>query len=453
LKTPEPAQPGHEARRGWRLASVRLAAAVGVMGFALALWGCRRSSPAPVTLTFIDQEGLQDIGQRYQVSDTVLQEFTRQTGIRVTHLPTPESNLNQLSLYRKLLGEGATTPDVYGIDAIWSGILGEYFIDLRGYFPAELASQDLKVLASYTDRGKLVAMPYHVNTGVLYYRRDLLRRYGYREPPTTWDEMEKMSVRIQAGERARGERDFWGYVWPGASEEGLTCNALEWQVSEGGGPILEADERISVDNPRAIGAWERAAHWVGWISPPSVVSYEEWDAANAFWISGKAAFTRGWAYWFLDYPSNAPFRDRIGVTSIPGGASMRVSTIGGSGLAVSRSSAHRPEAIQLIAFLIRREAQTRTDSERRVKLQQTEMYALPTILMKTYPGMALSGGPPGAAIVLRPSGVAGAHYEEVSQAYRETVHSVMTGRSQAPAAAAQLQQKLIQITGFGKEAK
>jgi trehalose/maltose transport system substrate-binding protein len=437
--------------RGWRFASLRLAAAVGVMGAALALWGCSRSSLAPVTLTFIDQEGLQDIGQRYLVSDTVLQEFTRQTGIRVTHLPTPESNLNQLSLYRKLLEEGATTPDVYGIDAIWSGILGEYFIDLRGYFPAELAPQDLTVLASYTDHGKLVAMPYHQNTGVLYYRTDLLRRYGYSKPPATWDEVEKMSVRIQAGERARGDPDFWGYVWPGAAEEGLTCNALEWQVSEGGGHIIEADEKVSVDNPRAIGAWERAAHWVGWISPPSVVSYEEWDAANAFWISGTAAFTRGWSYWFLDYPSNAPWRDRIGVTSVPGGASTRVSTIGGSGLAVSRSSAHRPEAIKLIEFLIRREAQIRTYRARSVQLQQTEVYELPTILMKTYPAMAQSGEAPGATIVLRPSDVAGPHYEEVSQAYRETVHSVLTGSSQAPVAAAQLKQRLAQI--MGKEAK
>jgi trehalose/maltose transport system substrate-binding protein len=435
------------------VACLRPAGAVGVLGLALAVQGCWRSPPAPVTLTFIDQEGLQDIGQRYLVSDTVLQEFTRQTGIRVTHLPTPESNLNQLSLYRKLLEEGATTPDVYGIDAIWSGILGKYFVDLRGYFPAEVASQDVTVLASYTDRGKLVAMPYRLNTGVLYYRTDLLRRYGYSEPPTTWDEMEKMSVRIQAGERARGDRDFWGYVWPGASEEGLTCNALEWQVSEGGGPIIEAEKRISVDNPQAIGAWERAAHWVGWISPPGVVSYEEWDAANAFWIAGKAAFTRGWSYWFLDYPSNALLRDRIGVTSIPGGASMRVSTIGGSGLAVSRTSAHRPEAIQLIAFLIRREAQIRTDRARNVQLQQPEMYELPTILMKMYPGMARPGAAPGAAIVLRPSGVAGPHYEDVSQAYRETVHSVLTKRSQAPAAAAQLQQRLVQITGMKTEAK
>ena len=57
----------------------------------------------------------------------------------------------------------------------------------------------------------------------------------------------------------------------------LTCNALEWQASEGGGRIIERDKTISVNNPQTIRAWRRAARWVGSISPPSVVAYKEWD--------------------------------------------------------------------------------------------------------------------------------------------------------------------------------
>ena len=87
--------------------------------------------------------------------------------------------------------------------------------------------------------GKVLAIPRHAYVGVLLYRTDLLRRYGYREPPKTWDELEMMATRIQAGERARGEKDFWGYLWQGAIDEDLTCNGLEWQISEGGGRIIE----------------------------------------------------------------------------------------------------------------------------------------------------------------------------------------------------------------------
>ena len=102
-----------------------------------------------------------------------------------------------------------------------------------------------------------------------------------------------MAVRIQAGERAKGKKDFWGFVWAGAiatDSEQLTMEGLEWQAAEGGGHIIESDGKISVNNANVIRAWERAAHWVGWISPPSVVSYTATDAENKFWVSGEAAF-------------------------------------------------------------------------------------------------------------------------------------------------------------------
>jgi trehalose/maltose transport system substrate-binding protein len=448
LKTLAPVPHRMHRIRGWRPGALRLA--LGILLLAFFPSGCRRSPPEPVTLTFVDQEGLHDPGQRYLVTDTALQEFARETGIRVNHLPTPETNFDQLALYRKLLQEGATTPDVYGIDAIWAGSLSEYLIDLKPYFSAELASQEAEMVANYMAGDKLVAMPYHLNTGVLFYRTDLLLRYGYRRPPRTWDELETMALRIQTGERARGVKDFWGFVWPGMVSEALTCNALEWQVDEGGGRIIEADRTISVNNPHAIRAWERAAHWVGRISPPSVLSYEEWDTSNVFWVSGKAAFTRGWSYYFLDYPPTVAtgFREQVGVTSVPGGRSARVGTIGGSGLAVSRSSLHRPEAIRLVEFLIQREARIEAARAQSGSGTLSELQELPTILVKRYPRMAQAGEAPGATVVARPSTAAGAEYEDVSQAYIRAVHAVLAGESKAPLAAAALEKELVRITGF-----
>ena len=55
-----------------------------------------------------------------------------------------------------------------------------------------------------------------MNIGVLLYRVDLLQQYGYRAPPKTWEELENMAERIQAGERAKGNKEFWGFVWQGA---------------------------------------------------------------------------------------------------------------------------------------------------------------------------------------------------------------------------------------------
>jgi len=155
------------------------------------------------------------------------QEFTRETGILLDHLPVPETSLGQLDLMRGLLRGGGPSPDVVGIDVIWPGLLSDYLVDLKPLFSTELSSLDPQLVASYTVDGKLVALPYHAHVGVLEYRTDLLRDYGYSHPPKTWNELEQMAARIQAGERAKGKKDFWGYVWQGAAAEGLTCNALE----------------------------------------------------------------------------------------------------------------------------------------------------------------------------------------------------------------------------------
>ena len=102
--------------------------------------GCsRHSSPEPVTITFLDVEWeapdqLPRLGQD-------LREFTRDTGIQVKRLPAPDGSLNQLALWRDLLQKGSTTPDVYGIDVVWPGILNPYLMDLKPYFADELALQ------------------------------------------------------------------------------------------------------------------------------------------------------------------------------------------------------------------------------------------------------------------------------------------------------------------------
>jgi trehalose/maltose transport system substrate-binding protein len=424
---------------------MKIVGMLGILLLSLGLGCSRQPSHEPVTVTFLDIE--YDTPDRLPGLAQDLQAFTQETGIRVRRLPRPEGSLNQLAMWRELLQKGAATPEVYGIDVIWSGMLNQYLMDLKPYFSAELSSQDPVVVASYTVGDKLVAVPRHAYVGVLMYRADLLRRYGYHEPPKTWDELEMMATRIQAGERAKGHKDFWGYVWQGGVNEDLTCSGLEWQVSEGGGRIIEDDQTISVNNPRTIRAWQSATHWVGSISPPGVVAFEKWDAENV-WNSGKAAFHRAWV---SDYslialhtpPVNAT---QFGVTSMPGGRAGRADTLGGNGLAVSRTSAHTREALELIRFLLRRDAEFMRASANSEVPKEPELYDLPEIL-EPYPQLAASRQQRGS-VVARPSIVSGEKYEDVSQAYIRALHSVLTGEKTASVAAAALEKELVQITGF-----
>jgi trehalose/maltose transport system substrate-binding protein len=255
-----------------------------------------------------------------------------------------------------------------------------------------------------------------------------------------------MATRIQSGQRAKGYKDFWGYVWQGARSEALTCNALEWQVSEGGGPIIE-NGTITVNNPRTVRAWERAAHWVGSISPPGVVAYKEWDAFN-IWQAGQTAFMRSWtsAYVAARAPGS-PTRGKFDIAPLPRGRAGSAATLGGNGYGISRYSLHPREASLLVRFLCGRKEQ---------RWRCISSAEPPTIPDLYNDAQTLAANPYFSTVLeiyrkrltLRPSSAAGKVYGDVSRAYYDTVHAMLTGKTKAPEAAAALQDELVHITGL-----
>jgi trehalose/maltose transport system substrate-binding protein len=408
--------------------------------------GCHRGKPEPVTILFMDP-GTRWL-QRQHLSEKALRQFESETGIKVKHLPAPETAQEQLTLIQELLAE-KDTPDVFGIDVTWSGILDGALLDLKPFFSSELSAAEPDLVSSYTVTNRVVAVPYHPHVGVLYYRTDLLTKYGYHLPPQSWSELEKMAFRIQEGERATGNQNFWGFVWPGAADEGLTCLALEWQASEGGGTIIETNRTISVNNENAIRTWQRAARWIGWISPPSVTAYEDVDSVNDFEDSGKAAFSLGWASdYLLTIPPKSMMFGKMGVTSVPSGK-IGVGALGGFGLGISGKSKHQREAIALVKFLLHKETELEATTISAELPAGITLYRLPTML-KAYSRSMPATQPRGDGIVSRPSMLLGRNYEDVSRAYAEAVHSVLTGKNSAPAAAAELEAELEHITGFPK---
>jgi trehalose/maltose transport system substrate-binding protein len=424
---------------------------------AATLSACHQSAPEPMTLNYL-RLGWIPSGE-LPAAEALSRKFTRETGIGLRHLRgVQEETLDQLTLTRKLLQERGSGPDVLQVDVTWLGVLQGDLTDLRPYFAAESSSMGPSVASSYIVDGKILAIPYQIQVGVLEYRADLLREYGYDHPPRTWDELERMAARIQTGERAKGKKDFWGYVWPGAAAESLTCNALEWQVAEGGGRIIESDGKISVNNPAAIRGWQRARRWIGWISPLSTVEYREIDSYNAF-DSGRAAFVRKWGaeprgfstngeqLRLLQWKRQLPVGE-IGYTTLPGGSMASVGTLGGVGLGVSRYSLHPREDAALIRFLLREQIESMKNGNvsNPYVSSQVIVYDIASIV-DTYRDSKKSG-PLKAIVVSRPSWIAARSYEEVTRAYFGAVHSVLTGERRAPEAAAELEKDLVKITGF-----
>jgi trehalose/maltose transport system substrate-binding protein len=422
----------------------RIAAAVSAITVALVLAGagCSRqpdaSSSAPLIRISCGAVGLELVLCREGA-----ERWASATGNRVEVISTPNSTTERLALYQQLLGAGADDIDVLQVDVIWPGILAPHLLDLgpaadgatQAHFPA--------IIANDTVDGRLVAMPWYGDAGVLYYRSDLLDKYG-EAVPQTWEALTKSAARIQAAEHAAGNERLWGFVWQGRAYEGLTCNALEWIASHGGGTIVDENGRITVDNPRAATALELAAGWVGAISPPGVLNYAEEEARGVF-QSGNAVFMRNWPYaWTLAQGADSPVRGHVGVAPLPAGPDGHsVSALGGWQLAVSRYSRHPELATGLVLYLTGPEEQRRRAIAGAYQPTIPALYRDPDVLAANPFFRDLYATLVNA--VPRPSGVAGARYNELSSEFWTSVSSVLSGRSSAPDALAALRPRLARL--------
>jgi trehalose/maltose transport system substrate-binding protein len=89
---------------------------------------------------------------------------------------------------------------------------------------------------------------------------------------------------------------------------------------------------------------------------------------------------------------------------------------------------------------------TRAENDSATPPLQPEVYELPSI--QNPPEPEQKAGQHGGGIISRPSTVTGRAYEQVTAAYIAAVHSVLTGERGAPEAAAALEKRLAEITGF-----
>jgi trehalose/maltose transport system substrate-binding protein len=362
-------------------------------------------------------------------------------------LTTPDLANDRLGLYLQFFEAQSPEVDVYQIDVIWPGDLAEHLLDLNEYGGAEAAKEHFPaIITNNTVDGKLVGIPWFTDAGLLYYRTDLLEKYGYTAPPTTWDELEDMAQKIQDGERAANQ-DFWGYVWQGNAYEGLTCDALEWVDSNAGGTIISPEKVITINNEAAVAAVDRAAGWVGTISPPGVTGFAEEDARNAF-QAGNAAFMRNWPYAFsLGNKDDSAIKGKFDVVPLPAGDKGAGSAaLGGWQLAVSKYSANPEIAADVALFLASSDEQ---------KIRAIEGSFNPTI-PALYEDADVCAAQPFLCKLLdvftnaaaRPSTATAPKYNEVSTLFFQSVHSVLTGEKDGATALAELELDLQDLLKF-----
>jgi trehalose/maltose transport system substrate-binding protein len=374
-------------------------------------------------------------------------KFAEATGITVNFIPGEESSTDRLAIYNQQLGAGSGDNDVYQIDVIWPGIMAQHATDLAQQL-SDLAAQHFPaIVENNTVNGALVGMPWFTDAGLLYWRTDLLEKYGIETSPQTWAELETMAKTIQDGERAANP-DFQGFVWQGLAYEGLTCDALEWQYSNGGGSIIEPDGTVSINNPQAIAAFERAASWVGNISPQDVTTYKEPETVNVF-APGNAAFARNWPYmWAVTQTTEgSTLVGKVDVSPLPKGDgpdARNADTLGGWQLMVSKYSGKQDAAIEYIKYMCSPEILKSRAIERSLLPTIASVYDDPDVAAASEFIPRLRDVFQGGAVA-RPSTVSGELYNSVSTAYFQRVNQILTGSASAADAVAEIESELNDI--------
>ncbi len=372
-----------------------------------------------------------DTGNGLAFLEEQLAKFEEQTGHTVTVVPMPSSTTDQFGQYRLWLAAGNADIDVYTTDVIWAPQLADQFLDLTEA-AADVVDQHFpSIIESQTVDGKLVAIPAYTDAPALCYRTDLLEKYG-KEVPTTWAELKATAQEIMDGERADGNADMWGFVFQGNAYEGLTCNALEWIKSYGGGQIVEADGTISVNNEQAVAALEEIKTFVGTISPEGNLAYME-EESRGVWQLGNSVFMRNWPYAYaLGQGDDSAVKDKFDVAPLPAGEgpdARSAATLGGWNYAVSKYSQNPDAAIELALFLGSAEIQ----KERAINQSN-----LPTI-ESLYDDQDVLAAAPFMAnwkeifqnAVPRPSAPTQENYNEDSSLFWSAVHNTLSGNGSA----------------------
>jgi multiple sugar transport system substrate-binding protein len=296
---------------------------------------------------------------RYAYLGKLIEQFEQENpGIRVREEVLPASTDEQHQFYVMNLAARSPDFDVLDMDVIWIQEFARagWISELTPYVPAkELSRLNRAALQADWQNEKLYAVPWFVDGGVLYYRKDLLEKYGL-SPPKTFPELVKIARTILNGE---ADPRLLGFVWQGMQYEGLVCAALE-MIRGNGGDVLRKNGELALTDTATLDALHFMSDLVrrDGVTPPLVTTLNE-EAARHIFQSGRAIFMRNWPYaWNLLNKPNSPMAGRAGLTAIPhfaGHAS--APTLGGFHLGVNAFSPHQEQAREFVRFMIRENVQ------------------------------------------------------------------------------------------------
>jgi multiple sugar transport system substrate-binding protein len=305
--------------------------------------------------------------------------------------------------------------------------------DISAFLPPTVDS------ASYRD--KLYAIPSASDSGLLYYRKDLLDKAGITKPPTTWAELKSDCQKVQATPDGKKVGCYAGQF---DKYEGLTCNFAE-AVNGAGGVIVGDDGKPNVDTEQAkAGLSNLVDGFKSGLIPKAAITYKEEEGRRAF-QAGELIFHRQWPYQYAlanKTDGSSKVAGKFAVAALPGLNGPGVGTLGGHNLAISAFAKNKASAADFIKFLTGATAMKANVLATSQAPTRTALYDDPD-LQKQYPYLSilkqgiLTAKP-------RPKAV---KYGDVTAAIEDDAYAALTGAKSVDDALSNMQSKLQSIIG------
>ena len=352
--------------------------------------------------------------------------------IKVDWNKVPGVPNDQHTLYVTNMASAADQPDIVALDIIWPGefIANGWAEPLNKYLTPGVEKNYLPgMMNSVIKDGKIYGLPLYTNAIHLFYRGDLLAKYGL-SAPKTWEEMIEQAKLVTQKE---GNPDLKGYISMWAEIEGLFMNYLQFFWGAGGS-FFNAAGKADVNSPAGIKALKTMIGMIreDKVAPESILTYKPNDAMALF-RQGRAVFMVVQDFvWPMLNADDSPVKGKVVMDRVPyfkGFEEANTVCMGGWILSLNPYSKHKAEAVRLMEYLT---------SEKSGLLLATKAGCLPArvgmeknqALLKAYP-LAETLYKDFAVGDVRPSALAGKKYPELSYIMQKEIHAALLGRKTA----------------------
>ena len=294
---------------------------------------------------------------RPDVIGPILEQFTQETGVQ-TELEEGGATSEVRDQYLStILTSRSGDIDLYLMDVVNPPqyAAAGWAEPLDGYFESPEAEQTFlepfldSVVEANTVDGQLYGIPGWTDAQFLYYRQDLLDKYGF-EPPTSWEELKTQALAITEGE---GDPNLQGFNYQGAAIEGTNCTFLEALWTAGGN--WQADDgTVTVDSEpgQTALAWYDETLSSG-ITKPGIAE-ETTDLSRQAFQAGDAVFMLNWGYAWAHFQEDddSEVKGAVGVAPLPAFADNSSATcVGGFQWAMNPFSGNKDEAFQVMQYM------------------------------------------------------------------------------------------------------